>query len=119
MEQYLRTYRVAESVKNHFYIQIPQAYVNTAGLTKGQRMFCYMAENGNKGDLIYRPTEGAVKDRKTRVFINTYRLAASGSGGVKVKVPSIYRDVFSVDKGDQLSAFRNDKSELVYRRKES
>lgn len=108
-EIFLKNYKIMSVSVGQYYIQVPPVYGRTHHVQKGQRMYCYMS---NQGELIFKKTEIPHNDH---VLLNVYKVQLSGLHGLRLKVPSTYRDAFDITKDIKCKAFQSEDEHLIYR----
>ena len=105
---FLRNYKVMSVAKGQYYVQLPPSYARTHNIQKGQRMFCYMS---NDGDLIFKRTEIPHNDH---IMLNVYKVQLSGAQGLRLKVPYTYRDAFDITDALKVSCSQTGSGDLKY-----
>lgn len=104
---YIKTYKTKNTRGKTLNITIPALFVKQHHLKACQQISCYLSDDRR---LIICPDR---RDLQNRVFIRTYRLRLCGKSSLVVTIPSHFRDMYNLKKGDELDCHLSNK-EVLY-----
>ena len=108
---FLRTYKVRQVVRGSFIVSLPPSFARPNGIDQGNKLACFLNKDNA---VVYRPVDHD-KGKKGECYVRHYKAQRSGKRGLWISLPPIFRDVNSIEVGDEVSCHLGE-DEIFYRK---